>query len=283
MSDFSKLLEKVRQALSGDKKPAKPAPPKRPASFYDPPEGAPDSFTVDDMPPPSGESTGMQASATPHAMSEFKDSHAKPDVKDAPAMPRFKPPPAMPVLPIPANVASVVAQGGRVTLVYSPRRKLGMAIVVLVVGTIIAAFGALALIGGSSWTVPLVLLVVGLLIDLGGVQMIVSSLEIVASGGKLQVEQRGLFGRKQFDAAGAAIEIIDSTVSYTVTSGSKRTHYYTLTAHTQDGRRIPVGYSVPGEAVADAIAYRIAGALGLAPTVVASLLHHFPDDDDPGS
>ncbi|MGH9577384.1 MAG: hypothetical protein ACRD3R_08095 [Terriglobales bacterium] len=261
------LMELIRKMFSGDKSPAqpvKPAAPKRPASFYDPPEDAVDTFGTGKPSPFAAPASQAPTAMTgePRAMQEF-GGH-----------------PEFPVLPIPAKVASVVEQAGAVTIVYSPRRKLGLAIVVIAIGTVIMGVGLLALLGTRDWTVPLGMILAGLLFDLGGAHILVSNLHVVAGGGRLKVEQLGLFGRKHFEAAGASITRIEPALSYTVTSGGKRTNYYTVTAHSEDAGNIPVGHSVAGEEVADAIAYRIARALRLKPGTVSALGHHESDHDD---
>ncbi len=261
--DFASLVEKLLRMLRGDTtppKPAKPVAPKRPASFYDPPEDAVDTFGAD--------------SASPfhvaHGAAEFAHDGSAPESAIAPAFP---------VYPIPDKVARVVEQGGIVTIEYSRRRKLGMAVVVLLIGTILSLLGVMILVAGpQNPSVALVMLLVGALVDLVGINMIVSSLQVVAGGGKLRVEQRGLFGRKQFDVAGASIERIESTLSYTVTSGNKKTNYYTVTAHTADPARILLGNSIPGEKVADAVAFRVASALRLRPEAVKALDWVVEDD-----
>lgn len=262
-NDFAGLVEKLRRMISGDKtppKPAKPVAPKRPASFYDPPEDSVDTFGA--------------GSASPfhvaHGAAEFAHGDATAEQSIAPAFP---------VYPIPDKVARVVEQGGIVTLEYSPRRKLGMALIVLAIGSVLAALGALILLGGpKDRGVGLGMFLVGLLVDLGGVHLLISSLTVVVGGGKLRVDQRGVFGRKQFDVAGASIERIEPTLSYTVTTGGKKTNYYTVTAHTTDHARIPLGNSVPGEKVADAIAFRVATALRMRPEAVKALDWVVEDD-----
>lgn len=95
-------------------------------------------------------------------------------------------------------------------------------------------------------------------------------LTVVAGAGQLRVEKNGLFGRKDFHAPQSAITGIVPALSYTVNSGSRQTRYYSLTATTRDGERIPLGRGLPGEELANALATRIAKALGLAPERVGT-------------
>ena len=95
-------------------------------------------------------------------------------------------------------------------------------------------------------------------------------LTVVAGEGQLRVERSGLFGRKEFRVPQSAITGIAPALSYTVTSGSRQTRYYAITATTRDGERIPLGRGLPGEETANWLAARIAKALKLAPQLVGT-------------
>jgi hypothetical protein len=94
-------------------------------------------------------------------------------------------------------------------------------------------------------------------------------LTVTAGDGQLLVEKAGVFGRKEFRAAASAVTAIVPALSYTVMSGSQQRRYYSLSATTRDGARIPLGSGIQNDEVATAIALRIAAALKLAPERVS--------------
>ena len=264
---FSRLLRQ----LSGDKTPAKPvtpAAPNRPASFYDPPEditrtpGEPQAERF------QSEADALRFQSEADAL-RFERPGAKPGAAVPPVMHEFR---DEPPVPIPPKLATLTEQGGKLVIAYAPLRKLAISIVLLLVGSVVAGIGLLAVIGNpQTWAVALGMVVGGGLLDMLGAHLLVSNLQVVAGGGQLRVEKRGLFGRKQLQAAGNTVTNIEPTLSYTVTTGGNSIKYYTVTVHTTGGARVPVGHGIPASDVADSIAYRIAAALKLPPEVVTPI------------
>jgi hypothetical protein len=169
-------------------------------------------------------------------------------------------------LEVPPAIAEVEERGGVLTLRYRARRRLGLAIALAAVGAFLALVGAVLLASGGSIVGAVALLATGILMDLGAAALLVGRLEVVAKPGELAVERAGLTGRQSWRIRRDSIEAILPVNSYSIND----VPYFSLHAEAI-GERIPLGNSIKGEALAIAIAGRIAGALGLDPGRVAGV------------
>lgn len=172
-------------------------------------------------------------------------------------MPGFRPS-AAPV-EIPEALASVEERLDTLAIRYSRRRHLGAALVLLAVGTVFTAVGVGMAASGELLVGLAVALGPGAAVDLYGVSLLVRSLEVTVKGRALQVAKAGLFGRRSWQARGEDIESLRTSVMYSV----NEVPYFAIHAQPRSGERIPLGDGIKGEALAAAIARRVAAALGL--------------------
>lgn len=160
---------------------------------------------------------------------------------------------------IPPAVAEIEERGGVLTVRYSRRRKLGLAIALLVTGGVLAAIGAAILAADGLGIAAFVLLALGALADVGAVAMLAGSLAVTVSGGELEVHRGGLFGRRSWKARRDSLAGLGIVTTHSVNG----VPYFSLHAVDRAGERIPVGDGVRGAELADALARRIGRALGL--------------------
>jgi hypothetical protein len=173
-------------------------------------------------------------------------------------------PAGRPEVDIPPAIAEIEERGGTLTLRYSARRRLGLAIALLLTGSILSLIGMALFFAGDGLFGGVVMFVIGGLLDVSAVALFVGNLTVTVKAGELSVEQASLFGRKSWRLRREAIRSLQPTVSYTVNG----LPYYSLHADTL-AERVPVGNSLKGADVADAVARRIARALGAPPSIVA--------------
>jgi hypothetical protein len=164
---------------------------------------------------------------------------------------------------IPASLAQLEESGGGLTIRYSRRRRLGLAVAFFVVGALLHLGGATLFAGGEVVVGAALFLGLGTLADLAGVAVLLGTLVVAAKGGELSVEKAGLFGSRSWRVRRESITAIRPALAYSVVG----TPYFSLFAET-GGERIPLGNSLKGTDVADAVARRIARALGASPSIV---------------
>jgi hypothetical protein len=171
---------------------------------------------------------------------------------------------------IPASLAVVEERPGTLSVRYSRRRHLGMAVVLFVTGGIFTVVGVGIAAAEGLALGAAVAIAVGTAIDVWAVATLAGSLEVAVKGQALAVEKGGLFGRKSWQARRESIESLRPSVTHSVNGEP----YFALHAHDRSGERIPVGDGIKGAALADALASRIAGALGLDASRVESAESH---------
>ena len=162
---------------------------------------------------------------------------------------------------IPPAVVEIEEGAGVLTLRYSGRRNLGWAIGLFAAGGIVTLIGAGMFAAGDTLLGAIVVIVIGVLLDVGAAALLVARLAVTVKPGELSVEKAGLFGRRSWTLRREAVRALKPVVSYTVND----LPYYSLFAETDEGR-VPLGTSLKGEAIADAVARRIARGLGLDPS-----------------
>ena len=164
---------------------------------------------------------------------------------------------------IPPSVAEVEGRGGTLTIRYVRRRVLGPALIVFVVGAIFACIGIAMAASDAIGMAAVVVLLVGTLVDAWAVSMLVGALEVRVKGEELAVDKRGLFGSRSWRVRRDAVSAIRASVSYTVNGQP----YFAVFAE-GSGERIPLGDSLKGPELADAVAQRVARALGVSSSIV---------------
>ncbi len=164
-----------------------------------------------------------------------------------------------PAVAIEPSLAQVEEAGGTLTVRYSRRRRLGLAVVTFACGAIATAIAVLLLLDEGLGVGTVILLAVASLLDLGAVSLVAGSLVVRARAGELVVEQRGLRGARSWKLSPQEIREVRPMVSYTVNDRP----YFTLQAHTISGEQVPLGNSLPGTELTDALARRIARAAGI--------------------
>lgn len=173
--------------------------------------------------------------------------------------------PAAPAVQIPASVATVTEAGGVLTIRYNTRRRLGLAVALLLVGLFVAGIGVAFLVDGETMVGGIAMLAVGAAFDLWAAALLVGRLEVRAQAGELTVERFGLAGRTTARIRRDSIQAIRPVQSYSVNEEP----YFSIQADL-GGERVALGNSVKGEALAVAIARRIAATVGLDPARVAA-------------
>jgi hypothetical protein len=164
---------------------------------------------------------------------------------------------------IPPAVAEIEENAGVLALRYSGRRHLGWALVLFVAGAIVTVIGAAMFAAGDTFLGAAAMVVVGVLLDVGAVALLVGRLAVTVRAGEISVEKAGLFGRRAWTVRRDALRELRPVVSYTVNG----LPYYSLFAETADGRA-PLGTSLKGAEITDAVSRRIARALGAPPSLV---------------
>jgi len=159
---------------------------------------------------------------------------------------------------IPPAVVEIEERGGVLDLRFSGRRHLGWAIAFFATGAILTLIGAAMFASGDSVLGSVAMIAIGTLVDVGAVALLVGRLAVTVKAGELAVEKSGLFGRKSWQVRREAVGAIQPVVSYTVNG----LPYYSLFAET-GGDRVPLGTSLKGPEMADAVARRIGRALGI--------------------
>ncbi len=158
---------------------------------------------------------------------------------------------------IPPAVAEIEEGAGVLTLRYSGRRHLGAALGLFVAGGIVTAIGAAMFAAGDTFLGAAAMIVIGVLLDVGAVALLVGRLVVTVRAGELSAEKAGLFVRKSWSVRRDSVRALRPVVSYTVNG----LPYFSLFAETEDDRA-PLGTSLKGAEVADAVSRRIARALG---------------------
>jgi hypothetical protein len=164
---------------------------------------------------------------------------------------------------IPPGSAEVTEQGGVLTLRYAGRRRIGMVVVLFLAGAVLTAIGVIMFASGEGMLAPILVLLVGGLLDAGAVILLVGRLEVTVRSGEVAVEKHGLFGAKSWRLRRESIRSLKPVLSYSVNDRP----YYTLFAETNDGR-VPLGNALAGADVADAVARRICHALGAPSSII---------------
>jgi hypothetical protein len=164
---------------------------------------------------------------------------------------------------IPPAVVEIEEHGEVLDLRYSGRRHLGWAIAFFATGAILTLIGAAMFASGDSVVGSVAMIAIGTLVDVGAVALLVGRLAVNVKVGELAVEKSGLFGRKSWQVRREAVGAIQPVVSYTVNG----LPYYSLFAET-GGDRVPLGTSLKGPEMADAVARRIVRALGAPPSII---------------
>lgn len=164
---------------------------------------------------------------------------------------------------IPPAVAEIEERGGVLTLRYSGRRHLGSAIGLFVAGSVVTAIGAAMLVAGDSVVGSAAMIAVGALVDVGAVALLAGRLVVTVRPGEAAVEKSGIFGRKSWTVRRESVRTLRPVVSHTING----LPYFSLFAETADGR-VPVGTSLKGAEIADAVSRRIARALGAPASLV---------------
>ena len=168
-------------------------------------------------------------------------------------------PAATAAVAIPASLAEVEERAGTLTLRYSRRRNLGAGLILLAVGGGFTAVGIGMGVGDGPGVAVVAGIAVGTLLDLWAVSLLASSLVVTVKRHEIAVEKAGLFGRKAWRVRADAVVALKPSISHSV----NEIPYFALHAHDRSGERIPVGDGIKGAALADAIASRVAAALGL--------------------
>lgn len=181
-------------------------------------------------------------------------------------------------VPVPASVADVQEQGGTLTLRYRARRRLGLAVVLFVMGAVFTAIGAAMFAAGDAFIGAVVMLAIGTSLDLGAVSLLVGNLVVSARPGEIEVEQSGLRGRRSWRLRREEIRAIRPVVSYSVNG----LPYFSIFAEA-DGGRVPLGTSIKGADLAGSIARRIARSVGLDRSAVAEAEADAGEQDARGS
>lgn len=117
---------------------------------------------------------------------------------------------------IPPAIADVEEQGGTLTLRYSARRRLGLAIALLLVGGLLTLIGVALLVAEEELVGAIFLLVLGGLLDASAVALFVGRLVVTVKAGELAVEQKSLFGSRSWRVRRESIRSIRPVASYTV-------------------------------------------------------------------
>lgn len=167
-------------------------------------------------------------------------------------------------LGLPSTVAEVKQESGFLAVRFLHRRFLPMAAVVLALGTILTLAGVAMLADGDSRLGGAVLLVISVAVDLGGLSLLTSRLEVVARPGVIDVEKGNLFGRRQWQLRRDAIDWIRPVLSYTVND----VPVYAIRARTRQGETVILGDSLKGEPLAERYASRLAAAAGFPDSLV---------------
>lgn len=158
---------------------------------------------------------------------------------------------------IPAATAEVEERDGTLTLRYSARRRLGLAVALLLMGAVLTVIGVALFVADAAFLGALLTLVLGGLADASAVALLVGKLVVTAKPGELAVEQTGLRGHKSWRLRREAIRAIRPTLSYAINDQP----YYSLHADADAGQ-VPLGSSLKGAQLADTVARRICRALG---------------------
>lgn len=166
--------------------------------------------------------------------------------------------PPAPAVQVPASVATVTEAGGVLTIRYNTRRRLGLAVAMLLVGLFVAGIGVAFLADGESRVGGVAMLAVGAALAVSAAALLVGRLEVRAQAGELTVERFGLAGRTSSRIRRDSIQAIRPVQSYSVNEEP----YFSIQADL-GGERVALGNSIKGEALAAGMARRIAAAIGL--------------------
>lgn len=168
-------------------------------------------------------------------------------------------------LEIPPAIAELEESGGTLTVRYSARRRLGLAIALFAVGAVLTLVGVALFMADGEIFGAIVLFFLGSLLDAVAVSLFLGSLVVTVKPGEIAVEKRGLLGRRTWRVRRESIRALRPVVSYTVNG----LPYFSLFAETGT-ERVPLGNSLKGTDMADAMASRISRSLGLDPASVKS-------------
>jgi len=161
-------------------------------------------------------------------------------------------------LALPDSLAEVEDTGATLSIRYRTRRRLGLAIVLVILGAVLALVGILVFHDGSAfWGVALV--AIGAALDLSAVGMLVGRLAVTAKAGELSVERRTLMGNRHSRLRADQVRAIRTALSYSINEEP----YYAIVADLGAGQ-LTLGNSIPGEDLANAVARRIADVAGVA-------------------
>lgn len=161
-------------------------------------------------------------------------------------------------LALPESLAEVEDKGATLSIRYRTRRRLGLAIALLVTGAVLALVGVLVFLDGSAiWGVALV--AAGGVMDVSAVGLLVGRLAMSAKAGELSVERRTLSGTRFSRVRADQVRAIRPVLSYSINEEP----YYAIVADL-GAEKLTLGNSIPGEALANAVARRIADVAGVA-------------------
>lgn len=167
-------------------------------------------------------------------------------------------------LGLPSTLAEVKQEGDALSVRFLPRRRLALAAVVLVFGTMLTLAGIAMLADGGSRIAGGVLLVASVAVDLGGVSLLTDRLAVTARAGLIIVDKGNLFGQRQWMLRRETLEWIRPVLSYTVNN----VPVYAIRARTKDGETVCLGDSLKGEPLAERYATRLASAAGFPDSLV---------------
>lgn len=175
---------------------------------------------------------------------------------------------------LPASVARITVQGGVLTVRFSRRRWLAPAAIVFAVGGVLTLVGVFMILDEGIGVGTVLLLVVASAVDLGGVALLASSLEVRARAGEIAVEKGGLFGSKSWQLRRESIKSIRPVLSYT----ANNVPYFSVRAETRAGEQVTLGDSLKGESLAEKYASRLAAAAAFPSSLVRTIA--YPGEPD---
>ena len=155
-------------------------------------------------------------------------------------------------LALPESLAEVQDAGGTLSIRYKTRRRLGLAIALVILGMILALVGILVFRDGSVfWGAAL--FAIGAVMDVSAVGLLVGRLALTARAGEISVERRTLAGTRLSRVRADSVRAVRPVLAYSINEEP----YYSIVADL-GGEQLTLGNSIPGEALANALSRRIA-------------------------
>jgi hypothetical protein len=160
-------------------------------------------------------------------------------------------------LELPETLAEVEDRGSTLSIRYRTRRRLGLAIALVLAGTFLALVGVMLYFEGSGMGAA-ALVAIGAVLGVSGVGMLVGRLALSAKAGELTVERRTLAGTGVHRVRAGEVRAIRPALAYSINEEP----YYSIVADLGAGR-LTLGNSIPGEELANAVARRIREVVGV--------------------